>query len=254
MKIDLVTKVALLKYLCSRLTGDQFKVAYILLLHFHNSETGRLFPSYRQMARAAHTSPATAVATMKRLRGMGLIEFWDGNKGGRQRRNNYAVNVHTAERLIAETFSQPNTNVQPDEPLTPETFSQPNRKRSASRTAIINEGINEEVDNERNNEPQSSFDEFWRTYPHKAGKFAARTAFAKALKLASAEEIISGARAYADQQRGRDPKFTAHAKNWLRDGRWSDDDDPGGYQQIDEDGYPVLLDAFGGPLPEVSCE
>lgn len=71
----------------------------------------------------------------------------------------------------------------------------------------------------------AGFVEFWVTYPRRQGKAAAVKAFAKALKSATAEEIIAGARRYAEDP-NRDPTYTAHASTWLNHERWTDDPNP----------------------------
>lgn len=66
------------------------------------------------------------------------------------------------------------------------------------------------------------FDAFWRVYPRREGKGAARKAWARAIRRARAEDIIAGAQRY-----GADPnrvdQFTAHASTWLNAERWTDE-------------------------------
>ena len=131
--MQLLPKINLGRTLSKVMTGDQFKVAYALLLHFHNSQTGSCFPSYRQLAEASGTSRATACAAINTLKKLGVVDF-DPSNGGRNKRNSYSINVQGAERLMEQTFSQPNTRVQPAE-----------HKCSPSRNAYINEVINEEI-------------------------------------------------------------------------------------------------------------
>lgn len=82
------------------------------------------------------------------------------------------------------------------------------------------------------------FDDFWTTYPRKAAKGAARTAWARALRKAPAGQIIAAAARYrADPN--REPAFTAHASTWLNQERWLDDRLPertqtGGQKRINE--------------------
>jgi hypothetical protein len=73
------------------------------------------------------------------------------------------------------------------------------------------------------------FDAFWRDYPRKVGKAAARKAFAKALKSTNPEVIRSGVEALRSEVVGKDPKFTPHPATWLNEGRW-DDETPGNAQ------------------------
>lgn len=71
-------------------------------------------------------------------------------------------------------------------------------------------------------ETPGDFDLFWKEYPLKTGKQAARRAYEKALKIATAEEILEGAKKYAGDP-NRHPSYTAHPSTWLNAGRWSDE-------------------------------
>lgn len=66
------------------------------------------------------------------------------------------------------------------------------------------------------------FDAFWNAYPLHVGKQAAARAYAKAIKHATAEQLISGALRYAADP-NREGCFTAHASTWLNAGRWTDE-------------------------------
>ena len=50
----------------------------------------------------------------------------------------------------------------------------------------------------------------------------AQSAFVKAVQDTSADEIISGAKRYADDPY-RHPTFTPHPSTWLNQGRWADE-------------------------------
>lgn len=67
-----------------------------------------------------------------------------------------------------------------------------------------------------------TFDDFWAVYPRRVAKLDAQKAFAKALKIAPAEDIIAGARRYAAG--AREPQFTKHPATWLRSGCWMDEE------------------------------
>jgi hypothetical protein len=76
------------------------------------------------------------------------------------------------------------------------------------------------------NPSDSDFNLFWAIYPRKEAKGAARTAFMKACKKASLDEIIEGAKRFAADP-NRQPEFTAHASTWLNQERWTDSPLPG---------------------------
>ena len=67
-----------------------------------------------------------------------------------------------------------------------------------------------------------SFLEFWWGYPRRTAKFQARTAYDKALKVATHEEIMLGLQRYVIERRGEPQKFTKHPATWLNHGCWLD--------------------------------
>ncbi len=87
----------------------------------------------------------------------------------------------------------------------------------------------------------AAFALFWSVYPKHIGKHDAEKAFCTALKQATAEQIIAGARRYAgDPDRiERGDRYTKHPANWLRAGGWADEASDTGSVTIDQDGNPV---------------
>lgn len=69
------------------------------------------------------------------------------------------------------------------------------------------------------------FDEFYTRYPRKVGKGAARKAFARALKIASLEEIIEGLEnsVHYWESEGTEKQFIPHPATWLNGERWCDE-------------------------------
>jgi len=61
------------------------------------------------------------------------------------------------------------------------------------------------------------FEKFWEHYPKKEGKQSSLTAFKKALKLVTAEELIEAAKNYALLTSNRDKQYIRKAYNWLKD-------------------------------------
>jgi hypothetical protein len=88
------------------------------------------------------------------------------------------------------------------------------------------------------------FETWWVCYPRKIAKTAARRAYERILQhgTASAEDLLEGARRYAAEREGEDPKFTKHPANWLNGGCWADEPTPSrgkGPPTIDEHGNVV---------------
>jgi hypothetical protein len=82
-----------------------------------------------------------------------------------------------------------------------------------------------DTENRIQNTDKYTFLDFWSIYPRKVAKQEAERAYAKALKTASAEEIIEGARRYANDP-NRTAQFTAYPATWLNRGSWSDEPIP----------------------------
>lgn len=68
----------------------------------------------------------------------------------------------------------------------------------------------------------TAFEEFWRVYPRKVGKRAAREAYEQATREADPAAILAGAQRFAADP-NREAQFTPHPTTWLRQGRWEDD-------------------------------
>ena len=83
-----------------------------------------------------------------------------------------------------------------------------------------------------------SFDDFWKEYPRKVGKGAARRFYAKALKLASHEDIMAGLAAFiaAEPWKG-ELQYCPHPATWLSQERWEDEyepEDPIKYMSVEQ--------------------
>ena len=66
-----------------------------------------------------------------------------------------------------------------------------------------------------------AFRQFWSNYPRRIAIAEARVAFAGALKIARAEDIISGAHRFATDP-NRDETYTVYPAKWLNGQRWAD--------------------------------
>ena len=66
------------------------------------------------------------------------------------------------------------------------------------------------------------FLKFWEAYPRKVGKPNAARAFAKALRTATAEDIMSGLFTHLPAWAESDPQFTPHPATWLNRNGWTD--------------------------------
>ena len=95
--------------------------------------------------------------------------------------------------------------------------SQSERSTNAERT--LN---HKDKDKDKDKDKETTFDAFWEIYPRKVAKQDALKCYERALRLASAEEILAGAQRFANDP-NRIPGFTPHPTTWLNQGRWSDE-------------------------------
>lgn len=112
--------------------------------------------------------------------------------------------------------------------------SQAGRKGAASRwqtggKPVANDGSETETETETNRTTnvqaalERDFDEFWKVYPRKEGKQAAKRKYMTVRKAHSAETVLAGARAYALLSLGKEKQFVKMAQGWLNDGRFADE-------------------------------
>ena len=69
----------------------------------------------------------------------------------------------------------------------------------------------------------ASFEEFWRHYPKKVAKVAARKAYRQARRKASEAELLTGVMRYAAERTEQDDKYTKYPAGWLNAERWKDE-------------------------------
>lgn len=79
--------------------------------------------------------------------------------------------------------------------------------------------VKEEQSKEEHKTFSVLFEKFWAEYPRKVDRGAALKAFAKALKHASFEEILTGAIGYSNDP-NRKPEFTKYPASWLNAQSW----------------------------------
>ena len=66
------------------------------------------------------------------------------------------------------------------------------------------------------------FSQIYEAYPRKEKRKRAETSFARALKRASFEIILTGVKRYAEARRGENPKYTSLLSSWLNGDEWND--------------------------------
>jgi hypothetical protein len=149
------------------------------------------------------------------------------------------MNARAATEL---TRSQKRTLVEPpaDPPQTPATpppssrgdhASKPLKTKELAKTEVSSLSFLlpledsclslEVVEEERSSGRGWNFDEFWKLYPHKVGKDAARPAFEKARKSGRVAfpDLMAGLRSYTTKT---DDRPWCNPSTWLNQGRWQD--------------------------------
>ncbi|MGH6824361.1 helix-turn-helix domain-containing protein [Methyloceanibacter sp.] len=109
-----------------RLTHAERVIGATLLLYFHNTQTGRCFPSYPQLAEKAGVTENTAKRAVSRMKAFGHVEF-EKNTGGRNRRNEYlfdltispAIPFSDGNGIISDTLSSEKPYRQRSETVSP---------------------------------------------------------------------------------------------------------------------------------------
>lgn len=68
----------------------------------------------------------------------------------------------------------------------------------------------------------AAFEEFWKAYPRKVGKKAARRRWDKAVREVEAGVLLAALRSYPFDLR-ENKRFVPHPATWLNQGRWDDE-------------------------------
>lgn len=102
-------------------------------------------------------------------------------------------------------------------------------KQTASKSVADTDTDTEEEQKSLSN-AQKSFDEFWSIYPRRTGRRGALAEFTRAVRRASVDEILAGAKRYRDDPNRAD-EFTKHPSTWLHQDCWTDDPLPSRVRQ-----------------------
>ena len=193
----------------------------LLIIADHASDDGtEAWPSQATIAAKASISVRTvqrAVNSLVEAKYLWMAKGQGGSVNCREDRrpHKYTINI---KRLRGDNVSSRDERVDFDDSngatLAPSTGRQsrpmnhPNKPSNETPEVVI--------------QGETEFDIFWKIYPLKVGKAAAKKAWEKAIKLEAPAAICAGAFKYAEDP-NRHPSFTAHAATWLNAGRWADE-------------------------------
>jgi hypothetical protein len=236
-------------------------IAMILAVRYLNRETGDAWPSVETLASDAglkSTNPVRVALRSLENRGHLAIQWSTGGKGQTSRfrpilkptkpftdvNPSGAIPFKSMKGMDTETLhrgegygAKPFTDVNPLNDQTLHGGEQyPSFSERKPFTAVkgnpIEEPIEEPIEREsisptsrksNTKVDDEEFETFWRAYPRREAKGAARRAYEKARKSVSAETILQGAERYARERTFEDPKFTKHPATWLNGECWGDE-------------------------------
>lgn len=95
---------------------------------------------------------------------------------------------------------------------------------SPKKTITKEEHIDITPSSKKDSDFELLFAEWWKVYPNKKGKGAAKIAYRKALKKLAHEQLLAFAVSYAADP-NRVDKYTPYPQKWLNQERWDDEPD-----------------------------
>ena len=164
-----------------------------------NPSTGTAWPSIRRLADYCKIDRSNVIRNINKLIDLGELskDAGDGRENTR-----YRITLHNScGRASATSRASATPAVAPPRPLQ-------SRQRDPIHYITVKEPL---INIDR-------FDDFWQQYPKKVAKGAAKTAYGRAVKKASHDEIMAGLARY-----NPDPKFTCNPSTWLSQERWTDE-------------------------------
>lgn len=179
-----------------------------LALADNANDDGECFPHLPSIIRKTAVSRPVVYRVLAQMKADGLLEY-DGAELSRPSREHPFIlrsvsNRDTTVSIWDTTVS--NRDDRADHTSLIRTTKEPSSNRVTDVTPVT-----------------STFDEFWKIYPKRVGKGAARLAFAKALKKADALRLLEGAEQYAASRISADKQFTLNPATWLNQERWDDE-------------------------------
>lgn len=179
----------------------------------YHDEIWASLPTLATKARQSPSSARTSLATMVADGYLELIEMG----GGRSRPSRYRLLKPSKIRGVSEEGETPqpdalNPPISGPKPPNPEDRPLSNGSDPKEQPKLLSLG-----------EVLDPFLAFWDRYPRHVAKPQAAIAYAKALKRASAEEILAGVEAHRPAWLAREKQYIPHPTTWLNRDGWADD-------------------------------
>jgi hypothetical protein len=186
--------------------SDRAVRMYAILARYADNDTLQAFPSRETLAKRARCNAKAVTKAVNELVAIGAV-----TKQHRKNGDAYQSNIYTLRRVGPDlTIGRVTGDTGVGSDLTP-------GRVSDDLLTITTELEPQEL------EPLNNiFDDFWKIYPKKADKALAKRSLEKALKRATAERILDGARQYRDDP-GRDDAYTKNPSTWLNADAWENE-------------------------------
>lgn len=253
--------------------SHQARNSLVRVALYLNIESGRCDPSYEAIASALGCSRRTAI----RWIGEGITCGWLAPTSAGRHHNNFrflwpqtvtntvtidedgtvttgdtvdsptvttgdTVHGPNGDKFDTSTVTDSSTNgdncCHPEQRITAKRT--PKREKDSPPTSPSADGADAKESTTKA-EAEDSFGRFWGVYPKRVGKLDAAKAFKAALKLVTADEIIAGAKRYAAERAGQEPRYTKFPAGWLRAGCFLDEAPAGAKPVIDQAGNIVAF-------------
>jgi hypothetical protein len=165
-----------------------------------NESTGDAWPSIKRLASYCNIDRSTVIRNINALIKAGELSKVPGD--GREN-TRYRITLHNScGRTVATSRTRATPAVAPVPPL-----------QSHPCDTIPYRTVNDPLKNNK-----GDFDAFWSQYPNRVAKGAAKTAYSRALKKVSHDDIMAGLARY-----NPNPQFICNPATWLNQERWSDE-------------------------------
>ncbi|MDY0891856.1 helix-turn-helix domain-containing protein [Frigoribacterium sp. CFBP9030] len=213
-------------------TISPYAIAVYAALASHSGRGG-IYPSHETIAAEARCSTRKVQDALAELRELGVVASMRRNGRGGRTSNSYTlhpngmeVTAHDAVTELTPTArggaGNGTTCRQVTAPRAEE--EEPLEEEPVKNTPIPPAGVSRDVVKVTGDE--DPFGMFYKVYPRHTGRLAAEKAFRAALKKATADEILAGARRFAADPNlpsREEQRFIPMPATWLNQGRWDDD-------------------------------
>ncbi len=190
------------------------KMVLLVIADHANDEGTASYPSQETIARKVSIGIRQVRRHVNELVTKGYIRVQKGAGGSERCRDDRRPNLYTINLNRLRADARDRADADDLNGRTPKTVT-------GGRGRPLNLPIEPSI--EQFVKVNTAFDLFWKVYPLKVGKAAAKKAWDKAVAEAGDQDwIINGASRYA-QDPNRHPSYTAYPATWLNAGRWADE-------------------------------